>query len=235
MHDAASRHALVFAIAHELGNHLAGIRLEAHLLDEAMGAPGLARASLAIDALAGRSGPLLSLIRPLLAPGGRAAGAPGLATALEGVRRALEDAGTAGRRVEVRIEPEPAAHGPAFDGLHALLLVLVGAPDELPVGGTIGLRLERRGAFSALSCELPGEAFDEAIDAAGLEEGAEGARSAVARVSGLRGRALAVAIARVLVADAGGRVELERTDGAGRPSAHLSLLLPTQGSALPGR
>ena len=61
MHDADRRFALAFAIAHEIGNHLAGIRLEAHLLDEALGARGLAKASLAIDSLAGQAAPLLAL------------------------------------------------------------------------------------------------------------------------------------------------------------------------------
>jgi nitrogen-specific signal transduction histidine kinase len=221
MHDASSRHALVFAIAHELGNHLAGIRLEAHLLDEAMGALGLARASLAIDGLAGRSAPLLALIRPLLAPARRPTGPLVLADVLDGVRRALEDAGTAGRPVEVRIETDPAARAPAFDGLHALLLALVGAPDELPAGrGAIVLGLGRRGASLEVACALPGEAFDEAFEA-GLGDG----RDPLAP-SALRGRALAVALARVLVADAGGRVELVRV-GEG---AKLSLLLPVEGS-----
>ena len=35
---------LVFAISHEVGNHLGGIRLQAHLLDEELGAREMAAA-----------------------------------------------------------------------------------------------------------------------------------------------------------------------------------------------
>ena len=49
---------LAFAIAHEVGNHLGGIRLQAHLVDEDLDVRELAEASILIDGLAGRSGPL---------------------------------------------------------------------------------------------------------------------------------------------------------------------------------
>ena len=55
-----SRTELAFAIAHEVGNHLGGIRLQAHLLDENLDVRALAEASILIDGLAGRSGPLLA-------------------------------------------------------------------------------------------------------------------------------------------------------------------------------
>ena len=64
---------LAFAIAHEVGNHLGGIRLQAHLLDDELDAREMAQASVLIDGLAGRSGPLLSLLRPLLAADWRGA------------------------------------------------------------------------------------------------------------------------------------------------------------------
>jgi hypothetical protein len=204
MSDADTRHALVFALAHEIGNHLAGIRLEAHLLDEELDARGLARASVAIDSLAGRAGPLLALLRPLLAPGAPRAVGSRLAAVLESVRRQLEEEGVGGRPVELEIAPEAAADGPAFEGLHDLLLALVGEPGSLPPGRSpIVFRLGRQGHESELVCELPGEVFAEI----GAGQGAAPA---------LRGRVLAVAIARVLVADAGGRVELPSESGRSR-------------------
>ena len=90
MHDTPTRHAIVFAIAHELGNHLAGIRLEAHLLDEDLGVRGLAKASLAIESLAGQAGPLLTLLRPLLGPDSSRPLTVDWASLLESVKRKPE-------------------------------------------------------------------------------------------------------------------------------------------------
>lgn len=195
MHDTSARNALAFAIAHELGNHLAGIRLEAHLLDEDLGPAGLARASLAIDALAGQSGPLLALLRPLLAPASRPAAIGEWADLLEGVRRQLIEEGTGGRAVEVQSALDPGEPGPAIEGLHALLLALVGPLATLPsTPGPVTLRVARRKNVIELVCELPGDALREALVDAGPH--------------GLRGRALAVALARVLVADAGGTIDV---------------------------
>lgn len=218
MSDAESRHALVFALAHEVGNHLAGIRLEAHLLDESLGAAALARASVAIDALAGQAGPWLALLRPLLAPAAARSTRVSVASVLDGVRRQLEEDGLGGHAVRVEIASDAAEVRIAFDGLHALLMVLVGSPETLPPGRapiTLGLA-SRAGAVAGAGggevevvCELPGEAFGA--------DGGEGAGGQPA----LRGRDLAVALARVLVADAGGGVDVE--SGAGRARVRLRL------------
>ena len=208
MSDAESRHALVFALAHEVGNHLAGIRLEAHLLDDSLDAAGLARASVSIDSLAGQAGPLLALLRPLLAPAAVPAARISVASVLDGVRRQLEEEGLGGRAVLVEIANDAAEGRVAFEGLHALLLVLVGATQTLPPGrAPIALRLACRADEIEVVCELPGEAF-------GVEEG-EGGQPA------LRGRDLAVALARVLVADAGGRVVVESGNGCSRVRLRL--------------
>lgn len=223
MHDIDRRHALVFAIAHELGNHLAGIRLEAHLLDESLGPRGLAKASIAIDTLAGQAGPLLALLRPLLSPSARRPGIGTLANVLDGVRRQLEEEGTAGRAVALRIAADAAAASPPFDGLHALLVALVGAP-EAPAGtalgagagaatATIELALDRAPSGVVLRVERPDGAFVEAAE----EQG-----EAADRLHGLRGRALALALARVLVEDAGGRVEV----GGSADRSRVELSLP---------
>lgn len=218
MPDAESRHALVFALAHEVGNHLAGIRLEAHLLDESLGAAALARASVAIDSLAGQAGPWLALLRPLLAPEPARTARVSVASVLDGVRRQLEEDGLGGRAVHVEIASDAAEERIAFDGLHALLMVLVGSPETLPPGrAPIALRLAScAGAVAGAGggevevvCELPGEAFGAAAG-----DGAGGQPA-------LRGRDLAVALARVLVADAGGGVDVESGDGCARVRLRL--------------
>ncbi|MEZ4280060.1 MAG: hypothetical protein R3F21_10655 [Myxococcota bacterium] len=220
MPDAESRHALVFALAHEVGNHLAGIRLEAHLLDESLGAAALARASVAIDSLAGQAGPWLALLRPLLAPEPARTARVSVASVLDGVRRQLEEDGLGGRAVHVEIASDAAEERIAFDGLHALLMVLVGSPETLPPGrAPIALRLASCAGAGAVAgagggevevvCELPGEAFGaDAGDGAGGQPA-------------LRGRDLAVALARVLVADAGGGVDVESGDGCARVRLRL--------------
>lgn len=194
MYDADQRHALVFAIAHELGNHLAGIRLEAHLLDESLGARGLAKASIAIDSLAGQSGPLLALLRPLLSPAARRPGIGTLANVLDGVRRELEEDGTAGRGVELRVAADAASAPAFFEGLHALLVALVGAP----AGSRIALALAREPSGLVLRIERSDGVYVEAADELAQDGG---------RLDGLRGRALVLALGRVLIEDAGGRLE----------------------------
>lgn len=57
---------LVFAVCHELGNLLAGVRLEAGLLEPV--AEEVAKASRRIENASARAGSLLALVRPLLAP-----------------------------------------------------------------------------------------------------------------------------------------------------------------------
>jgi hypothetical protein len=215
MQDTELRHALVFAIAHEIGNHLAGIRLEAHLLDEDLGVSGLARSSVAIDAGASQAGALLGLLRPLLAPTARRSlgGTSGTCLAtLEGVRRQLEEEGLAGHRVELEIRSEDAGRAPAFEGLHALLVLLVGLPETLATGlGPISLHIDRADGEIVIGCGLPGRALAYAR--------ATGAATVDPRT--LRGRELAVAVARVLVGDAGGAVAVDEEAGRSRIAMRL--------------
>lgn len=211
MPDTERRFALAFAIAHEIGNHLAGIRLEAHLLDEALGARGLAKASLSIDSLAGQAAPLLALLRPLLAPGDRRAASGSVARLLDGVRRQLEEEGSAGHRIAVEVDPEVGGSPTSVEGLHALIVALIGPPGALASDGApIGLRAGRAVGALEIRIELPGDGFAEAAGEAALPGGS------------LRGRALALELARVLVADAGGGVEV----GHGEGRSWVALRLP---------
>lgn len=204
--DLALRHALVFAVAHEVGNHLAAVRLEAHLLDEELGAHGLAKASLAIDGVAARSAPLLALLRPLLEPGRPRGSGGDCARVVEGVKRQLEEEGTAGLRIDTAIEEAAAGACPALEGLHWLLVALVGSPEDLPAdAGPIRLVVARKEGGIVVALELPGDAMAEVV-AAERQSANESSGPGHGSASALRGRALAVALARVIVGDAGGSV-----------------------------
>lgn len=222
MQDPQTRHALVFALAHEIGNQLAGIRLEAHLLDEGLGPAGLARASLAIEGLAGQAAPLLALLRPLLAPGSRRDAGPTCAAVLEAVRRELETEGAAGRPIVVDLAgaDETARAVRGIEGLHALLRALIGVPAELGAPGEpIRLALARTTGGIAVACALPGAALVEAVEAGAAPPSGGGPEPGPSHA--LRGRALACAIARVLLADAGGHVEVRLEAGRSHVALHL--------------
>jgi hypothetical protein len=190
------RDELVFAIAHEIGNHLGAIRLQAHLLDEELDARALATASIEIDGLAGRAGPLLALLRPILLNPPQSGSGSTWAIELSRLSRQLEDDGTRGVRIEVRLAPEEGAlAAPAFDWLPSLLIALLGATiASLPRRGAVRIRLEPGEAGTTLVVEDDGPPEDLSLQAS------------------LRGRPLVVAIARWLVGRAGGGVEIDRRE-----------------------
>lgn len=197
---ASWQHALVFAIAHEIANQLGAIRLQAHLLDEDLGPRALAEASIEIDGLAARAGPLLALLRAILSPaepiGMPSAEGPHWSALLLGLGREIEDEGTRGVRVEIEMPTElQQQRAPGVDWLHPLLMALVGSTlSVVSRRGSIGLGLASRGSETALIVEDDGAQEDLEADAA------------------LRGRPLCVSIARRLVAGLGGRVEVFRVE-----------------------
>lgn len=189
-------------VAHEVGNLVAAVRLQAHLLDAELSARELASASLGLDALSGRAGALLGLLRPLLTPdrGTLDPVAPG--SALDVVRLAFEEEGTRGRRIEVGpAGPLPAVElDPAV--LQALLRVHLGlALEAAPERGAVRVSLEREGACVVFRIEDEGRA-DEA-----LSEWRSLAR---------RGRPLACAVASEILARRGGACEAESGEGGSR-------------------
>ena len=188
---------LVFAIAHEVGNHLGGIRLQAHLLDEELDARELAGASVLIDELAGRCGPLLALVRPLLADVLRdAGGGPRWSTVLAGLERQVRDEGTRGTVVAFAPSEGLDAPAPDHDWLHPLLIALLGAT-VAHVGRAGRIRVGFASAGDDDVLEIADDGPEENLD-----------ESAAAR-----GRPLVVALAQALVGRLGGRVEAAR-DGA---------------------
>jgi nitrogen-specific signal transduction histidine kinase len=191
-----SKVALAFAIAHEVGNHLGGIRLQAHLLDDELDSRALASASVLIDDLAGRAGPLLALLRPLLSEAGRGAGGARWGDILSRVRRQIEDEGTRGVRLEIEGDLDTDRDVPELDWLHSLLVALIGATLE---------RMSREGHLKVQLMISPRETVLVLVDDGTEEDFGEEAAP--------RGRPLVVSIARELLFPTGGQVETSR-DGA---------------------
>ena len=190
---------LVFAIAHEVGNHLGGIRLQAHMLDEDLDARSMAEASILIDDLAGRSGPLLSLMRPLLVSDWRPAGASPWSSLLARVQQQIEDQGTRGVRMSMEGEVDCAIEAPDYEWVHPLLVSLLESTmTHVGRGGHLVVRLEKSGADATLIVEDDGDEENLSPDAAP------------------RGRPLAISIARDLMGRINGRVETERAGDRSR-------------------
>ena len=190
---------LVFALCHELGNLLAGARLEASLLDPDVGAAGLAEAAGRISEVSARAGSLLAQVRPLLAPGEAVALPTDPLDVLGGLRHGLDE--SCDTRVAIALKS--AAQLPdvelAPEVLHHLLLT------------AIFLGLEAGGPKSRV--RVFAEAVGERV--AFLVED-EGPADDSAEPPELRGRPLTHEIARVLLARLGGRFEVSRPEGRTR-------------------
>lgn len=207
----SSLNALVFAIAHEVGNHLGAVRLQAHLLDEDLDAHALALASVEIDGLAGRAGPLLALLRPLLSQADRPTGEGSSASLLlEGVRLHYEDEGTRGVSVEISAPVDSLLTAPKVDWLHSLLIVILDAT----------LAAVSRGATIRVGLGAVGEEASIVIDDDGPEED-------LSTAAALRGRPLALSLGRALLLLVGGRVETSRVEDKTR----VELVFPDQPDA----
>lgn len=193
---------LAFAIAHEVGNHLGGIRLQAHMLDDELGAREMAEASVLIDGLAGRSGTLLALLRPLLSDDWRRSGGDSWAGVLGRVVQQIEDEGTRGVRFEVTGVVETEVAAPDFDWVHPLLIVLVES--------TLA-HVADRGADATVRLELVADG-----DGVRLDLVDDGEVEDLSPEAARRGRPLGVAIARELVGRSGGRVETETSEAGTR-------------------
>jgi signal transduction histidine kinase len=195
---------LVFALAHEIANLLAGSRLEAGLLDPAAGAPELQRAADRISEASARAGSLLAMLRPLLAP----ETAPPLPIdALEllaGLRGGLDESSDARVVIALKSAVEVPVVRLAPDSLHHLLLTAIWAGLEAAPGDA-PLRVFCRadGDRVAFVVEDDGPAPD--LDPDGQ----------------LRGRPLSWAITRSVLAAMEGRFFVTRDEAAGRTRVTL--------------
>jgi signal transduction histidine kinase len=184
------RRRLLLALAHEVGNLLAAVRLSAHLLPHAAEPRERARGARQIEHLAAQAGELLAQVRPLLATArAQTAVAPG--EVLEGVGRALADApgfeklsvlAPARALPDVRVDPDAL--------LQALLALARGALDAAPEGGPVTLGARRVGRHVAFEV---------------LESGRPIEKAPVGSLP--RGRALAVQLADAALRRDGGRAE----------------------------
>jgi hypothetical protein len=187
------------ALAHEVGNLLAAVRLSAHLLPHAAEARERARGARQIEQLAAQAGELLAQVRPLLAT--RRVGttiAP--AEVLEGVGRALADApgfeklsvlAPARPLPDVRVDPDAL--------LEALLALTRGAFDATADGVPVALGARRAGRRVAFEITQAGGP---------IEEPAPGSLP--------RGRALAVRLAAAALRSDGGDCQATSRGGVTR-------------------
>ena len=198
---------LIFDIFHEIGNLVAAIRLQAHLLDEDLGAVGLARASLEIEGLGARTTSLLSVARPLMT--GVSAGATcEPVEVLAGVEDLLLDVGLRGVELEVDVASDLPAVPIERNVLHPLLSSLAGdALEALGGKGTLGLSASRSAEF---------------VEIRVIDSAAPDASLASWESDGRRGRGLAVSAAQRLLMPLGGHVAVDRSDDR----TCISLFLP---------
>lgn len=202
---------LVLSICHEAANWVGAIQLSAHLIDHEQSPIELATSALDVADLAARVGSLLALIRPLLR--GEAAGQTGVFpdAVLAGLTDVLDAHG--GRGVHISIEQNPGL--PEVVGnpetLHQLIVTMAyyGIVQASP-DGEVRIRAEQ---------EASGRRVTFFVEDNGSEE-VELAKWSDAI---LRGRVLACAIARCVLAGLGGSVEVEREDGRTR----ILLAVPT--------
>jgi glucose-6-phosphate-specific signal transduction histidine kinase len=203
---------LLPALAHELGNLLAAVRLSAHLLPHEADPRERARGARQIEELAAEAGELAALLRPLAGDRRGRAVAVDAARALAAARDALGELGAA--RLALRPAPRTLPRARVDpDALHHVLASLARAAlaASAPAGEVV-LASARRGGRVAL----------EIADATPL-----------ARGPALRGRALRARLADAVLRRNGGRVELASTRAGTRVRLSLPEATPPAGSTRP--
>lgn len=198
---------LLPALAHELGNLLAAVRLAAHLLPAETSADERARQGRQIEELAAEAGELAALLRPFTgARRGRVVEVD-VARALAAARSAVgEEAGAP--RVVLRPAPSslPRAHVDPDALHHAVAALLRAALAASGPGGAVGLGARRSG----------GSVLIEISD--GTPASAAGAS--------LRGRALRARLADAVLRRSGGGVELAASRSGTRVRVRLPVAEP---------
>ena len=190
---------LIFALCHEIGNLLAGARLEAILLDPGAGAAELEKAAERISEVSARAGSLLAQVRPLLAPETAVALPTDPLDALDRLRRGLDE--TLDARVVIVLKS--AAQLPDVDLApevlyHLLLTAIFLGLEASGSKGRVRVFAEASGERVAFLVEDEGRPPD-------LSEPPE-----------LHGRPLTHEIARALLAPLGGSFDVSRAEGRTR-------------------
>ena len=207
---------LVFSLCHEIGNLVGAVRLQAHLLDEDLGARELALASVELDDLGARCAALLTHMRPLLSAGDRTSVRIRPSQILESLSCLIEEHG--GRGVKLVVEECPELPELELDPevIRQLLVSFFYAAIEAAAPrGQVRVHAQRRAGGVAFVLEDDGEVGEDP------RRWAEQMR---------RGRPLLCAVANRILEKRGGRLEVERDAKCTR----IAFVLPTaEGSVAP--
>ena len=195
--DIDERRTLVFALAHEIGNLVAAVRLEAHLLADEEDSLLVARSALTIEDLSARVGALLSLVRPLLEePGTVDPGAIEVAALVQNARQVLEEHTRSGVRITVELEDGLSQVVGDPERMNALLQLLVlGAHESVLANGGGEVAIRARSADDKVEIEIDDDAGEDR-EVAGWRDGV------------LRSRVLVCRVAESVVASLGGAVDV---------------------------
>jgi signal transduction histidine kinase len=206
MAGAADSRNLVFALAHEIANLLAGTRLEAGLIDPDVPGDGVRRAAERISEVSARAGSLLALLRPLIAPEAVGTLPIDALELLDGLRSGLDESSDSRVVIALKTAALVPAVGLAPDAVHHLLLTAIWSGLEVsPADGAVRVRCRSEDDRVAFLVEDDGAAPE--LDPVGE----------------LRGRPLTFAIARKVLAAMDGRLTVTRT-GAPEASAGCTVV-----------
>ncbi|MEZ4216266.1 MAG: hypothetical protein R3E88_07295 [Myxococcota bacterium] len=199
------RRDLVLAVCHEIGNLVAAVRLEAHLLDDEDGPLGVARAAVAIEDLTARVGALLAQVRPLLEEvDGGGAGRVSARALLANLRDVFDERGAPGVRLAIEVAPDlPFVVGDP-ERINALLLLIA-------LGG-VEAATRARGSEPG-RVDVAARVCDDRLEIAVCDDGPRDGELDDWRVGAQRGRVLALQLADLLLGSLGGEADVERADG----------------------
>jgi hypothetical protein len=137
----------VVALAHEVGNLLAAVRMSAHLLPLAGSAGERARAATELERWVAHAGELLALVRSLLSDSGGRRSRVAVAEVLGGLEQILALPGEVSGGISVAGAPRGVSHVRVdLDALHHVLLVLVRTLFAAQPEADVSVRAGRRGA-----------------------------------------------------------------------------------------
>jgi nitrogen-specific signal transduction histidine kinase len=206
---------LVFAVCHEIGNLLAAVRLQAHLLDEELGPRELAITSVELDDVSARASSLLAQVRALLSHDPERLSPVAPAAILSALQLALDEKGVWGVALEIEAEPQLPEVKVDPEILHHMLLTQVyEAVEAVRPRGTIRVSACRGASSLLFAIE------DEGCDDDTLPGWRELQR---------RGRPLACAVAAHILGKLGGALSVTHEKGINR----VAFELPRCGEATP--
>jgi len=186
-------------LCHEIGNLVAAVRLETHLLDHEAGELGLARSAIAIEDLSSRVGALLTQVRPLLQPLPQSeVGCVSPSALLSNLRDGFRERGAGGLSVEIELEPDlPDVIGDPERTNALLWLVALGALEAAEANdGSVSIVARQSGEHVEIRVRDDGETDPE------LGEW---------RTAAQRGRSLVCQVAQALLQPLGGSVQVSVT------------------------